>query len=209
MCSPAHPAWARAPWLRSCLEKSPNDPAKLSVSATTRQPAGMGEVDGVHYHFVRPRRKFERGGRATPDAGIRRATAAIATEPQEDRIERDAWREGQDVILEIEVQGALCRSRNAVPDAVLDLHRAADHRGADPPSWWPGTTEQDEIDPPAVWSTAPRGDGHRRTEYDYVVINGIHRPGIGQDLESHRPRVKSAAVSHMKEFCGRECMQDA
>jgi guanylate kinase len=92
-----------------------------SVSATSR-PARPGEVDGVDYHFV-TREQFERdrdaGGflewfevygqlKGTPRAPVEAAVAA-----------------GRDVLLEIDVQGALA-VREQFPDALLVFLRAPD-----------------------------------------------------------------------------------
>jgi guanylate kinase len=91
------------------------------VSATSRPPR-PGEVDGVDYHFV-GRDEFERlrdaGGflewfevygqlKGTPRAPVERALA-----------------EGRDVLLEIDVQGALA-VREQFPDALLVFLRAPD-----------------------------------------------------------------------------------
>jgi guanylate kinase len=92
-----------------------------SVSSTSR-PARPGEVDGVDYHFV-SREQFERardaGGflewfevygqlKGTPRAPVEAALAA-----------------GRDVLLEIDVQGALA-VREQFPAALLVFLRAPD-----------------------------------------------------------------------------------
>jgi guanylate kinase len=98
--------------VRRLLERDPS--LWYSVSATTRAPR-EGEVDGRDYHFV-SREEFERerdaGGylewfevygdlKGTPRAG---AEAQLA--------------QGRDVVLEIDVQGALA-VRDRFPDALL------------------------------------------------------------------------------------------
>lgn len=94
----------------------------FSVSATTRSPR-PGEVDGVHYHFVDPDRfqqlidegallewaEFAGHRYGTPAQPVERALAA-----------------GQDVLLEIELQGAR-QVRRSAPEA-LQVFLA-------PPSW--------------------------------------------------------------------------
>jgi guanylate kinase len=92
-----------------------------SVSATSRPPR-PGEVDGVDYHFV-TRAEFERerdaGGflewfevygqlKGTPRAAVVEALAA-----------------GRDVLLEIDVQGALA-VREQYPEALMVFLRAPD-----------------------------------------------------------------------------------
>jgi len=86
----------------------------LSVSATTR-PARRGEIDGVNYHFV-----SERDFIAGRDRGEFLETAEVygnyygtPRAPVE-----AALREGRDVVLELDIQGALAVKR-ALPESVL------------------------------------------------------------------------------------------
>ena len=86
----------------------------LSVSSTTR-PARRGEIDGVNYHFV-----SERDFIAGRDRGDFLETAEVygnyygtPRAPVE-----AALREGRDVILELDIQGALAVKR-ALPESVL------------------------------------------------------------------------------------------
>lgn len=86
----------------------------FSVSATTRAPR-PGEVDGVNYHFI-SREEFE--------ARIERGEMLEYTEycgnyygtPEKETLE--AIEEGKNVILEIEVEGAMNVKRK-YPEAVL------------------------------------------------------------------------------------------
>ena len=104
---------------KALLERDPS--ITWSVSATTRA-ARPGEVDGVDYHFV-TRDEFERlrnaGGflewfevygqlKGTPSAPVEAQLAA-----------------GHDVLLEIDVQGALA-VRERYPEALLVFLRAPD-----------------------------------------------------------------------------------
>ena len=98
--------------VRKLLERDPS--IWLSVSVTTRAPR-PGEVDGVQYRFVTPEdfealrsaggllEAFEVFGHwyGTPRAPVEEHLAA-----------------GQDVLLEIDVQGALA-AREGFPDAAL------------------------------------------------------------------------------------------
>lgn len=98
--------------LNKLLEKHPE--ISLSVSATTRNPR-EGEVEGVNYYFLQKpefQRKIEQGEflewaefagnyYGTPIKPIQNTVA-----------------EGKDVILEIEVQGAM-QVKDKLPDAVL------------------------------------------------------------------------------------------
>jgi guanylate kinase len=86
----------------------------LSVSATTR-PARRGEIDGVNYHFVGDR-EFIAGrdrGEFLETAQVYDNLYGTPRAPVE-----AALREGRDVILELDIQGALAVKRS-VPDAVL------------------------------------------------------------------------------------------
>lgn len=86
----------------------------FSVSATTRKPR-EGEVDGVHYHFL-TRERFEE--LIEKDRFLEYAQYAgnyygTPLDPVEEHLEQ-----GHDVILEIELQGAL-QVKKRLPKAVL------------------------------------------------------------------------------------------
>ena len=86
----------------------------FSVSATTRNPR-EGEVDGVHYHFL-TRERFEE--LIEKDRFLEYAQYAgnyygTPLDPVEEHLEQ-----GHDVILEIELQGAL-QVKKRLPKAVL------------------------------------------------------------------------------------------
>ena len=75
----------------------------FSVSGTTRQPR-VGEVDGVHYHFM-TRERFEEliaGDRFLEYAQYNGNYYGTPLDPVEEQLAQ-----GRDVILEIELQGAL------------------------------------------------------------------------------------------------------
>ncbi len=147
--------------VRKLLERDPS--IWLSVSATTRAPR-PGEVDGVQYRFV-SRDEFEalrsRGGLleafevfghsyGTPRASVEEHLAA-----------------GQDVLLEIDVQGALA-VREEFPDALLvfvrppsreEQRRRLVERGVDDPA---------EIE--RRLAAAATEEAHAG-EFDAVVVN--------------------------------------
>lgn len=94
------------------VERIPD--AWVSVSATTRQPR-PGEIDGVHYFFLSDERFDEliaaNGFLEWADVyGNRYGTLK--------RTVREQMRQGKQVILEIDVQGAL-QVRKLEPEAVL------------------------------------------------------------------------------------------
>ena len=85
----------------------------FSVSATTRKPR-EGEVDGVHYHFL-TRERFEE--LIEKDRFLEYAQYAgnyYGTPPRDP----EHLEQGHDVILEIELQGAL-QVKKRLPKAVL------------------------------------------------------------------------------------------
>jgi len=86
----------------------------FSVSATTRKPR-EGEVDGVHYHFLTKERFEELIEKERFLEYARYAENYYGTplDPVEEHLEQ-----GHDVILEIELQGAL-QVKKRLPKAVL------------------------------------------------------------------------------------------
>lgn len=134
-----------------------------SVSATTRAPR-PGEVDGVNYHFT-AKEKFEEliasGGvlEYAQYCGNYYGTPRKAVE--------DKLNEGRDVILEIEVQGAM-KIKEVCPEAVfifilppsLDtLKQRLVGRG----------TETAEVIEKRVAEAA--GEIEKAYKYDYVIVN--------------------------------------
>lgn len=135
-----------------------------SVSATTRAPR-PGEIDGVNYHFLR-KEQFEEliqnGGMleyasycgnyyGTPEKHVRENLEA-----------------GKNVILEIEVQGAM-RIREKCPDAVFvfimppsvkELRRRLNKRG----------TEADDVIERRVAQASE--EIKHADKYDYIMVNG-------------------------------------
>ena len=86
----------------------------FSVSATTRKPR-EGEVDGVHYHFL-TKERFEEliaDDRFLEHAKYAENYYGTPLDPVEEHLEQ-----GHDVILEIELQGAL-QVKKRLPKAVL------------------------------------------------------------------------------------------
>lgn len=143
------------------MEKDPS--LWKSVSATTRKPR-EGEVDGTDYFFV-DRSDFERaadGGGFLEWAeysGNLYGTPASSVQAHLDA--------GENVILEIEVQGAM-QVRKSAPEAVLvfvkppsmdELERRLRGRGS----------ESEEA--VAARLEAARMELSREMEYDYVFVN--------------------------------------
>ena len=140
------------------------DTAGYSVSATTRAPR-EGEVDGVHYHF-KTREQFEqmiRDGEVleyteycgnyygTPKRGVEELTS-----------------QGRDVILKIEVEGAMnikrlfpeCCLVFILPPSLAELERRLRKRGTETEEKIIARTEQ------------ARREIELAENYDYLIVNG-------------------------------------
>jgi len=143
------------------LQQMPN--LRYSVSSTTRAPR-LGEVEGIHYYF-RPRQEFK--AMIASDELLEWAefcdnyygTPRFAVE--------QAIQEGMDVILEIEIQGALQIKKRfpqgvftfIVPPSLDVLSERIHKRG----------TESEEVIQKRL-ATAIQ-ELEYVSEYDYVVIN--------------------------------------
>ncbi len=121
--------------VRALLDRVPG--LWLSVSATTREPR-PGEVEGVHYHFL-AREEFDRlvaGDGFLEWAEVHGNRYGTLRSKVEERVAA-----GQDVILEIDPQGA-GQVKRALPSAVLvfieppsfeELRRRLIGRGSETP----------------------------------------------------------------------------
>ncbi len=135
-----------------------------SVSATTRAPR-EGEVDGVNYHFL-TKEAFEARIAA---GGMLEYACYCGNYYGTPRAEVEAMRDaGRDVILEIEVQGAM-QIKKLCPDAVFlfiappsigELERRLKKRG----------TETDAVIAGRVAEAA--GEIAMAPQYDYMIVNG-------------------------------------
>lgn len=135
----------------------------FSVSATTRAPR-EGEVDGVHYHFVDAdafRRMIDE------EALLEHAEYVGNYYGTPKRYVDEAMEQGRDVILDIEVQGAVqvCAKRPETvrifiaPPSWEELERRLTARGTDTPEKIQGRLQRAQIE----META--------ADYDYFVIN--------------------------------------
>lgn len=141
-----------------------DDSFYYSISATTRAPR-EGEQDGVNYHFI-TKEEFEQ--RIAQGGMLEYAQYCgnyYGTPKKEVEQMRDA---GRDVILEIEVEGAM-KVRALCPDAVFlfiappsveELRRRLNKRG----------TEVAEVIEERV-SQAARELSYA-DRYDYIIVNG-------------------------------------
>jgi guanylate kinase len=148
---------------------------RLSVSYTTRKPR-PGEVDGVHYHFVNEAEFLSMlgGGDFLESAEVHGARYGTSQR----RVE-DALKAGDDLILEIDWQGAE-QVRKQFPDVVgifilppsIDTlaHRLA-YRG------------QDSMEVITRRLAAAREEISHVAEFDYVIINDNFQTAL-EDLRA-------------------------
>lgn len=137
----------------------------LSVSATTRDPRS-GEIDGVNYHFI-TKEDFE--SRIASDGMLEYAEYCgnyYGTPQKEINEQLEA---GKDVILEIEVQGAL-KVMELRPDALFvfvippsieELRRRLRKRG----------TESEEVIEERVNRAVE--EIKYAHKYDYIIVNNV------------------------------------
>lgn len=169
-----------------------SDEFYYSVSATTRAPR-EGEVDGVNYHFI-TREKFleliESGGM------LEYAEYCGNYYGTPRKILEEKMEEGKNVILEIEVQGAM-KVRSLCPDAIFifivpptiaELERRLHKRG----------TESDEVIARRVSEAA--GEITQAENYDYIVVNAALEDAV-DDFKTII-RAESMKTAHNKNLIG-------
>lgn len=147
--------------LSALLTQRPN--VYFSVSATTREPR-PGELDGIHYHFmdVDSFRKW-----IAMDQFLEYAEYVGNFYGTPKRFVDEAMEQGKDVILDIEVQGAI-QVTSKRPDTVRIFIA--------PPSWAElerrlterGTDSQEKIQKRLLRAKVEFQTAHT---YDYFVIN--------------------------------------
>lgn len=147
--------------LKQAMCSNPN--IEVSVSVTTRAPR-EGEIDGVNYYFLAP----EAFQTLLAEDGLLEWAEFCGNfyGTPRDKIEQ-RLNEGKDVVLEIEVQGAM-KVRAAFPDAVLifnlppslkELKERLTGRKTEPPE------VVEKRMSTAVWELS------QAENYDYVIVN--------------------------------------
>lgn len=140
-----------------------NENIVYSISATTRKPR-EGEQDGVDYFFISPEEFMEKVDNDDFLEYARYGNNSYGT--LKDYV-FGQMAEGKDVILEIEVDGAM-QVRKSYPGAVLifilppsiaELRRRLDGRGTE-------TEEEKEIRTKAALKEIPAA-----YQYDYIIVN--------------------------------------
>ena len=147
--------------LEQVLAKTEN--VGYSVSATTRAPR-PGEIDGVHYHF-HTRESFEK---MIADNAVLEYTEYVGNYYGTPRkAVEDMLSEGKDVILKIEVEGAMnirklfpeCCLVFILPPSMAELERRLRKRGTEDEATILRRTEQ------------ARNEIDTAVNYDYFVVN--------------------------------------
>ena len=139
------------------------DNVSLSISATTRQPR-PGEENAVHYYFL-TREEFEQRIAENNMLEYAQYNGNYYGTPK-DKVE-EALEQGRDIILEIEVQGALL-VKEKCPNALLVFVM--------PPSWQElrdrltgrGTEDAETIEKRL---NIARGELKQAIHYDYILVN--------------------------------------
>ena len=138
-----------------------NDNFYYSVSATTRSPR-EGEVDGVNYHFL-TKEGFEK--LIAEDGMLEHACYCGNYYGTPRKAVFDKLEEGKDVILEIEVQGAM-KIKEKCPDAVFVFIL--------PPSLGTLRLEKRGPETPEVIDKRvgeAAGEIEKAHNYDYIIVN--------------------------------------
>lgn len=155
-----------------------------SVSATTRQPRD-GEKHGINYYFITDE-EFEqkiKDGAFLEYAGYCKHYYGTLLSEVDDYLEK-----GTDVILEIEVQGAMevmqkrpdAFSVFVMPPSIKELRRRLKKRG----------TETDDVIEQRVSEAA--GEIAQADKYDYVIVNDVLEDAVSDFLTiMHSERLKA------------------
>lgn len=147
--------------VRRYVEEHPE--VELSVSATTRAPR-PGEEEGVHYYFL-SREQFEE--EIAGDGMLEYASfAGNYYGTPASRVEK-ALEDGRDVILEIEVQGAM-KVKARCPQALLIFIMPPSFEVLRQRLFGRGTEDEAAV---ARRLSAAAGEMEKARAYDYIVVN--------------------------------------
>ena len=156
--------------LRALMEKRKN--LRFSVSATTRKPR-EGEVDGVDYYFI-SREEFERMIEEGAFLEHAEYVGNCYGTPRE-AVERQ-MKDGYDVYLDIDVQGALQVKQQRpetlmvflMPPSMEELERRLVNRGTNTPEEIRARLEAAERECAAT------------DAFDYIVVNDIVERAVNE-----------------------------
>lgn len=143
--------------------KQGNPVFRLSISATTRLPRS-GEVDGVHYYFLKKDifKEMIEDGQLLEWAEV---YGNYYGTPR--RFVQEALEQGNDVILEIDIQGAL-QVKEKFPEAVLIFIAPPSKTELESRLISRGTDSREEIQKRLSCTV---GEMKLASRYDYIVIN--------------------------------------
>ena len=158
--------------IRAALERRPD--ILFSISATTRGPR-PGERDGVDYHFISEARfrAMIEAGEFLEWAEVYGALYGTPRAPVEEALEQ-----GQDVLLELDIQGAIA-VKDAIPEAVLvfveppSMEALADRLRAR------GTEDADAL---ARRIEAAYEEVKTGRRYDHIIVNDQVEKAVGEFL---------------------------
>lgn len=150
---------------KAVLARSAAGSRMLSISMTTREPR-KGEQDGVHYYFA-TRESFEERIRQDGFLEYAEVFGNYYGTPRA-AVEENLAR-GTDVILEIDVQGAL-KVRNAMPDAVLIFVLPPSMEVLRKRLFGRGTETEEQV---ALRLSRAHGELRHIDSYDYFVVNDV------------------------------------
>jgi guanylate kinase len=147
--------------LKEFLKTNPN--AVYSVSATTRSPR-PGEKNGIHYHFMS---KEEFLHLIQQDGVLEYAVYSDHYYGTPREFVNQMREQGKDVILEIEVQGAM-QVKQKCPDAVFVFVMPPSYQVLKDRLSGRGTEDEKTI---TKRLTAAKSELSRAEQYDYIVVN--------------------------------------
>ncbi|HJF52559.1 guanylate kinase [Butyricicoccus pullicaecorum] len=136
---------------------------RLSVSATTRQPR-EGEVNGVHYWFM-SQAEFE--NKIEHDAFLEHACYVGNYYGTPEQPVNDQLAEGYDVILEIEVQGAM-QIHKKRPDAIMVFVAPPSMEELSNRLHGRGTESSEKV---AARLAQAETELSHQSQFDYVIVN--------------------------------------
>ena len=144
----------------------------LSVSATTRAPR-PDEADGIHYYFI-TKSEFER--KIAENAFLEHAKYVDHYYGTLERPVEERLNQGSDVILEIEVQGAM-QVHEKRPDAVMIFLAPPSLDELSARLHGRGTESEEKIQKRLA---AARMELESRDLFDHIVVNDTVEQAVGQ-----------------------------
>lgn len=167
----------------------------LSISATTRQPR-PGEVDGVSY-FFKTREEFEE---MIENDELLEYAQYVENYYGTPKAFVEAMRdEGKDVLLEIEIQGAML-VKGKCPDAILIFITTKDAATLRDRLTGRGTETEEVIE---KRMNRAREEAQGVENYDYIVVNDILKDcveTVDRIVQSEHNRTDDK-ISIIKEIC--------